>query len=107
MNDRIMTTQRGRPPLGRVYRSLWILVGITVVAAGALSSSLAAPPSPLTGLSFAISALIFIAALTLAARVTIALERARRQSHASETNPFRWQRSSNQPKTATRMKKNK
>lgn len=87
-----MTTIRhDRAPLRRAYRSLWILVGITILMAGALTASLAAPPSPLTGLSFAVSALIFVVAFTLAVRVTIALERARRMTRpttASELNPY-------------------
>lgn len=54
--------------------------------AGVLTTSLAALPRPLTGLSFAGSSLVFIVALGLAARVTIALERARRQSRSGTSD---------------------
>lgn len=41
--------------------------------------AVSAPPSPLVGIGFAASALILLVAMTLAGRVTIALERARRR----------------------------
>ena len=70
----------GRSPLGRAHRSLGILIAVSVLSAGALSLSLGAPPSPAAGIGFGLSALVLAAALTLAARVTIALERARRMN---------------------------
>lgn len=91
MNERTNTTQRRPSPLGRAHRSLWILIGIAILMAGALTTALAAPPSPLTGLSFALSAMIFVVVFALATRVTIALERARRMARpttASELNPY-------------------
>lgn len=66
-------------PLRRAHRSLWLLVGIMVVSLGAVTSAAAAPPSPLTGTAFAVGAVVFLLALVLASRVTIALERARRR----------------------------
>jgi hypothetical protein len=63
---------------GRAIRSLWILIGIMIISLGVLSTAVASPPSPLVGIGFAASALVFTIALVLAGRVTIALERARR-----------------------------
>lgn len=79
-----------QPPSRRANRWLMILIAIMIVTAGAITSAVTAPPSPLVGLSFGLSSLIFAAALILAARVTIALERARRRAHPPppETNPF-------------------
>jgi len=62
------------------HRSFWLLVAVAVLATGALSSALAAPPSPLTGLRVAASGLVLLGSLTFAARVMIALEHARRQA---------------------------
>ena len=60
-------------------RSFWFLVVVAILATGSLSSALAAPPSPLTGLRVAVSGLVLLASLTLATRVMIAAERARRR----------------------------
>lgn len=68
---------------GRAIRSLQILIVITVISLGVLSAMVTAPPSPLVGIGFAASALIFTASLTLASRITIALERARRATKPS------------------------
>lgn len=81
MNEPRSASRQSRSPLRRAHRSLWTLVAVTIAMAGALTGSLAAPPGPLTGLSFAVSAVVFVVALALAARVTIALERVRRRSH--------------------------
>ncbi|MET4781593.1 hypothetical protein [Glaciihabitans sp. UYNi722] len=67
-----------RPSAGRAIRSRWILIAIMIVSLGILSTTVASAPSPLVGISFAASALIFTLALILAGRITIALERARR-----------------------------
>ncbi len=74
----------------RAHRWLVFLIAIMVVTAGAITAAVTAPPSPLVGLSFGLSSLIFVAALLLAGRVTIALERARRRAlpPPPETNPF-------------------
>ncbi|MHB1235641.1 MAG: hypothetical protein ACYCZK_08200 [Microbacteriaceae bacterium] len=68
---------------------------VTIAMAGTLTSSLAAPPSPLVGLTFAVSAVVFIVAFGLAARVTIAIERARRRAHprTSDTGWPGWRKS--------------
>jgi hypothetical protein len=55
-----------------------VLTAISILAAGGLSAAASAPPSPMTGLSFAFSAVLLVVAGLLAARVVIALERARR-----------------------------
>lgn len=72
--------QAGRPTALRAHRSFWLLVGVAVLATGALSSALTAQPSPLTGIRVAASGLILVTSLALTGRVMIALERARRQA---------------------------
>lgn len=63
----------------RARRAFWILTLVGVAAAGSLTVALGAPAGALTGLRVAASGLILIAALSLAARVAIFLERARRR----------------------------
>lgn len=70
----------GRSALRRARWSFWILVGVAVLAAGSLNAGLGAQPSPLTGLRVAASGMVLIGALALAARVMVALERARRRA---------------------------
>lgn len=60
--------------------TFWGLVVVSVLAAGSLNAALAAAPSPLTGLRVAVSGAVLIGALALAARVMVALERARRRA---------------------------
>jgi Kef-type K+ transport system membrane component KefB len=74
-----------RPNSGRAILSLWILIGIMIVSLGALSTTIASSPSPLVGIGFATSALVFLLALILAGRITIALERARRAARPPTT----------------------
>ena len=62
-------------------RSFWLLVLVAVLATRALSSALGASASPSTGLRVAASGLVLLVSLTLATRVMIALERARRRDH--------------------------
>ena len=66
-------------PMRCARRMFWILVGVAVLAAGALSSGLAAGPSPLTGLRVASSGIVLVGALTLATRILVSVERARRR----------------------------
>ena len=61
-------------------RSFWILTVVAIAAAGSLSAALAAPRGALTGVRVALSGLVLIAAVTLAARVMVVHERARRRS---------------------------
>ena len=75
----------GRSASQKVTRRFWQLVAVTVLATGSLTSALAAPPSPLTGLRVAISGLVLIASLTLTVRVVIAVERARKQTRRTQT----------------------
>jgi len=49
---------------------------LAVLATGALTSAVAAPPSPLTGLRVAADGLVLASTFALATRVMIALERA-------------------------------
>jgi len=64
---------------------LVLLVVLSVLTTGALSSALAAPASPFTGLRVAASGLVLIASMTLATRVMLALDRARRRSRGGQT----------------------
>ncbi len=63
----------------RARRSFWFLVVIAMLAAGSLSAALRAGSNPLTGLRVALSGLVLIGSLALAARIMVALERARRR----------------------------
>lgn len=63
----------------RALRSFWGLTFICVAAAGSFSAALAAPAGPLTGARVAFSGLVLLVALVLAARVLVALDRARRE----------------------------
>ena len=67
-----------QPKRARLW--FWALVLLGTVGTGALSSALAAPPGVLTGLSVAASGLVVLVAITLAARILAALERARRRA---------------------------
>lgn len=60
-------------------RWFWVLTLVAVAASGSLSAVLAAPPGGLTGVRVAVSVLVLITAVTLAARVLVALEHARRR----------------------------
>ena len=71
--------------LRRALRTFWILVAIAVLAAGWLSTALAAGASTLTGLQVATSGLLLISAVVLAARVLAAVERARRRTVLDRT----------------------
>lgn len=66
-------------PWRRARRTFWILTGVAVLAAGALSVGLAAESSPLTGLRVASSGIVLVGALTLATRILVSVERARRR----------------------------
>lgn len=85
-----MALRSGRSQIGRPYRWLVFLIATMVATAGAITTAVTAPPSPLAGLSFGLSSLIFVVALILAGRVTIALENARRRAlpPPPETNPY-------------------
>lgn len=85
MSDHSPQPQAGRSACRQAHRSFWLLVAVAVLATGALSSALAAPPSPLTGLRMAASGLILLGSLTCAARMMIALESARRRSRRTQT----------------------
>lgn len=61
----------------RTRRTFWVLVLVAVAAAGSVRSALDADPSPLTALRVAFGGLVLIVTIGLAARVMIALERAR------------------------------
>ena len=67
-------------PTARARKSFWTLVLIAALAAGALSAALKAHPSPAAGATVAISGAVLAISLTLATRVLLALERARRSA---------------------------
>lgn len=73
---------QGRSPSQRAHRSFWILLLVSVLAAGSLSALLAAKASPLTGLGIAASGTVLVGAVALTARVMVAMELARRRSRA-------------------------
>lgn len=84
---------RTNPAAGRsglhARRRFRLLVIIAVASIGSLTSAFGAPAGPLTGLRVAVSGLVLVAALTLSARVMIALDRARRRAlavHRSDPN---------------------
>lgn len=62
----------------RVQYSFWLLVTVSILAIGVLTSALAARPSHATGLRVASSGLILLVSLTLATRILIAVRRAER-----------------------------
>lgn len=70
----------GGAPLRRVRWSLWSLVAIAVLSAGALNAGLAAEPSPLTGLRVGGSGIVLVGSLALAARVLVGVKQARRRA---------------------------
>jgi hypothetical protein len=69
------------PTSRRAVRSLWILVGVAVMASGSLSAALTTRAGAVTGMRVAMSGLILLISVVLAARVLFALERARRARH--------------------------
>jgi len=71
----------------RARRSFWILLLAAVLAAGSLSNALASGPGQTTGLRVAISGLVLVVAMTLAGRVMIALDLARRQANTVSGPP--------------------
>ena len=62
----------------RARATFWVLVGTAALFMGLLSSGLSRPPGPLTGLLVATSGAVVLVSVALAARVMIALDRARR-----------------------------
>lgn len=71
-----MTSHQPGSSLRRARRSFWVLLVVSVVAAGSLTNALAAAPSPATGLRGGTSALILLTTILLAARVHLAVDRA-------------------------------
>ena len=66
--------------VGRARHRFWVLLVVAVLAGGAVSSALGATPGPWIGLVVAVSGLILIGSLAGAARIMIALERARKRA---------------------------
>ncbi len=72
-----MTGSAGAGSVRRARRAFWTLTAVALLAMGALSSALAATPGPLTGVFVMGAGTVLVLALGLAARVLLALERAR------------------------------
>ena len=72
-----MTVSSGTSSVRRAQRMFWMLTVVALLAMGALSAALGADPGPLIGLLVIFSGTVLIMALALAARVLIAMERAR------------------------------
>ena len=68
--DRKAATRRAR-------RFFWILVVVSVLASGTLSDALSDEPAPTTGLRVAASGLVLVVSVALAARILLAIDRAR------------------------------
>jgi len=59
--------------MNRTRYTFWALVAVAATAMGALSTALAAPPSPTTGLGVALSATTLALSLGLAGRILLRL----------------------------------
>ena len=68
----------GSPSTARARRTFWVLLVVAVLATGALSTALRAEPSPAVGAMVAVSGAVLAVSLTLATRILLALDRARR-----------------------------
>ncbi len=71
-----MSRSPAPPSLTRARRTFWLLVLVSVLAAGALSDALASPPATATGLRVAGSGLLLTVSVALAARVLLAVDHA-------------------------------
>ena len=67
-------------PTARARRSFWALVLIAALSTGALSTALKAHPSPAAGVTVAVSGAMVAISLTLATRILLALDHARRST---------------------------
>lgn len=67
-------------PVGRARRRFWVLIALAVLAGGAMSTALTATPGSLAGLGVALNGLVLIGSLAGAARIMLALERARQRA---------------------------
>ena len=64
----------------RAWGSFWTLTVIAVISAGSLSTAARAPAGSSGALRVAVSGLLLLVTVTLAARVLVAVERARRRN---------------------------
>lgn len=67
----------------RARRTFWVLALVAVAAAGSVTAAFGAPAGTVTALRVAVSGLALIVTIVLAARVLIALERARRRARGA------------------------
>lgn len=63
------------PGWERVRRNFWLLCLAAMVALGVLSTAVRQPPSPLTGMLTAVSALAVVVTLSLAGRILLVVTR--------------------------------
>jgi hypothetical protein len=75
-----------KPAQAKPRRAFWVLVAIAVLAMGSLTSALARPPGPWTGLAVAASGVVLLLASALAGRVMLALEKRRRRESTGAVN---------------------
>jgi hypothetical protein len=59
--------------MNRARYAVWALVVVATAAMGSLSTALAAPPSPITGMAVALSATTLALSLVLAGRILVRL----------------------------------
>lgn len=74
-----MPDQSGTEQTRRSLRFFWILTLVAIAASGSLGTALAAHPGPLTGVRVAVSGLVLVTAVTLAARIMVFHDRQRRR----------------------------
>ena len=63
----------------RVRGTFWVLVVVSVLAAGALSRAVAAPPGPVAALTLAGAAFVLALAAALAIRIAVVVGRGSRR----------------------------
>jgi len=68
-------------------RSFWILVLVAVLASGSLSTALQADAGHLAGIRVALSGLVMVVSVALAARVMTAVDRAHRRARTLSDQP--------------------
>jgi hypothetical protein len=78
------TTPDTRAAVARVHRNFWVLTTVAILATGSLYDALRSAPGPVTAAVVALSGVVAVTAVTLAARILIALS-----AQATEERPSR------------------
>lgn len=94
-----MTGSRPGPSSRRANRSFWLLLAVSILAAGAVGDALADDPSQVTGLRLAASGLLLVVSVALAARVLLSVDRARARARGTPTASSRPRRRRERPAT--------